>query len=205
MKTEIDRLKITLTSNGYPPHIIKRGIREGGIITKRILQQPQQKTVKTVFFVLPYYGQETFIFSQRIKKICRKLLPHLTLNFAFRKHSTIKSVFLSLQKGQDPEKRMKKLVYKINCKNCDKHYFSETGRTRSKRMTDHKRAIRNNDESSKLAKHVYANNHTVDIDKVETMSLETSWRRRIIKESLYTHNSAEKAFNDTKHQLRVFG
>ncbi|CAF1104155.1 unnamed protein product [Didymodactylos carnosus] len=84
MKTEIDRLETTLTSNGYPPHIIKRGLKEGGIITKRILQQPRQPQQKTVFFVLPYYGQETFIFSQRIKKIYRKLLRHLTLNFFFR-------------------------------------------------------------------------------------------------------------------------
>lgn len=35
---EITLMKETLKDNGYPPHLIKRGIREGEVISKRILK-----------------------------------------------------------------------------------------------------------------------------------------------------------------------
>jgi hypothetical protein len=39
VKGETDRLRMTLKRNGYPPHIIRRGIREGEVIVNRLKQQ----------------------------------------------------------------------------------------------------------------------------------------------------------------------
>ncbi|CAF0905513.1 unnamed protein product [Didymodactylos carnosus] len=41
-KKEIERLKEVLADNGYPSHIIRKGVREGELITKR-LSKPTQK------------------------------------------------------------------------------------------------------------------------------------------------------------------
>jgi hypothetical protein len=48
VKGETDRLRMTLKRNGYPPHIIRSGIREGQFIVNRLkrqllIQQQQQQ------------------------------------------------------------------------------------------------------------------------------------------------------------------
>ncbi|CAF3033919.1 unnamed protein product [Rotaria sp. Silwood2] len=80
---ELNLLQQTLTKNGYPPHIIKRGISEGKIIIKRMSQTEINKTntenKKVIFFTIKYYGQESIVFAARVKKLCRKLLPNLLI------------------------------------------------------------------------------------------------------------------------------
>ena len=78
--SEINLMKTTLINNGYPLHLIKRGIREAEVITNRILQEKSKESrklpdKKVIYFVIPYYGQESLILSYRIKQICKKLLP----------------------------------------------------------------------------------------------------------------------------------
>ncbi|CAM4855531.1 unnamed protein product [Rotaria socialis] len=58
-ETELNTLKTTLIHNGYPMHLIKRGIREANCIVnkmnnkKELTQQPPTK--KKIYFILPYY------------------------------------------------------------------------------------------------------------------------------------------------------
>jgi hypothetical protein len=63
--------------NGYPPHVIRRGISEGEVIIRK---QSQTKTdnrdTNVIYFTVAYYGQESLAFAARIKKICKKLLPN---------------------------------------------------------------------------------------------------------------------------------
>ena len=71
-------------------------------------------------------------------------------------------------------------------------------------MKEHKKDIRNRSESSHVAKHANEEKHSFDFEKVQTLSLESNWRRRIIKESLFTHEMLGKSLNDTKFKLNVF-
>ena len=57
---------------------------------------------------------------------------------------------------------------------------------------------------SKIFQHVHLNSHRMDFDNIEVLGYETEWRRRIIKEALFTQKTASKAFNDTKHTIKVF-
>ncbi|CAF1534998.1 unnamed protein product, partial [Didymodactylos carnosus] len=81
---ELKLMKETLMMNGYPQHLIKRGVREGEIITRRMISKRQQvqesMKKKEVYFLLCYYGQESTILAQRIKRICKKLIPSLQIN-----------------------------------------------------------------------------------------------------------------------------
>ena len=49
--------------------------------------------------------------------------------------------------------KQKGVVYSIPCE-CGKEYVGEIGRTLSQRMTEHKKAVRNNDPINVLAVHV---------------------------------------------------
>ena len=92
---QIDLLKETLQNNGYPPHIIRRGISEAKVIIhKQSKGEITKKDEKVVFFTTTYYGQESLIFAARIKKICKKLIPNTRVQFAFKKHLSLKHVFL---------------------------------------------------------------------------------------------------------------
>ena len=208
VQDETERLRRTLKANGYPPHIIKRGIREGEVIVTRLQQQqPQQTTApkKKIFFTLAYYGHETMILASQMRKTCQKLLPHIDLHVSFKKQHTLKQTFLPIQKGLDECKKNKQIIYKVPCKNCDLVYIGETARDRNIRMSEHQAAIRKNLADSDLAKHVNNEKHEADFTNVETIGNDSVWRRRIIKESLLTQQHLGKTINQVKHNLRVFG
>ena len=117
----------------------------------------------------------------------------------------MKQNFLPLQKGKDPSKQNNKIVYRIPCNDCEKIYIGESRRKRDKRIFEHKTAIRKKDMNSDIVKHILNTQHTMDFTKTETLTKETVWKRRTIKESLLTHESNGKAMNEVKHMLQVFG
>jgi hypothetical protein len=208
-KKELDILRNTLSDNGYPPHIIRRGIKEGQILTKRTSQTEQNnkkdEKKKVIFFTIRYYGQESFIFASRVKKICQKLLPNLTIQFAFKKHMSLKSVFLPKLKGRDENKKNKNLVYSIPCRDCDKVYIGETSRMKDTRINEHKSKVKSLSSDSKIVEHILEHQHSFDFSNTLTLALETDWRKRVIKESILTHRTLGRSINDTKHTIRIVG
>ncbi|CAF3362230.1 unnamed protein product [Rotaria sp. Silwood2] len=204
---ELNLMRKTLIMNGYPLHLIKRGIREGEIISKRIISQQKAQILqpkKILYFILSYYGQESTILAHRIKRLCKSSIPHLQINVCFRKTFTLKSIFLPLQKGLDESKKHKKLIYKITCSDCEKCYIGETNREKEIRIKEHKADIKKQAVSSHVAKHANEQKHSFDFSRSETLALETNWRRRIIKESLFTNLLKEKSLNDVKFKLNIF-
>ena len=207
---QLKLLKETLVNNGYPQHLIRRGIREGEAVAQRInnnIQNQQQNTPtkkKEIFLTLSYYGNESAEFTKKLKKTCKKYLPLIQINIAFKKTTTIKRLFLPIQKGQDSSKKEKKVVYKISCKDCDNLYIGETCREKSVRMKEHQKDIRNFSDKSHIAKHVIDHKHSFDFAAVETLTNESNWTRRVIKESLYTSETQGRALNDVKFKLNIF-
>ena len=122
-----------------------------------------------------------------------------------RKRKSESSTWVPIQKGLDDSKKNKEVIYKLPCKNGDLVDIGETARDRSKRMSEHQTAIRKNLADSDLAKHVNNEKHEADFTNVETIGSDSIWRRRIIKESLLTHQHLGKTDNQVKHTLRVFG
>jgi sugar-specific transcriptional regulator TrmB len=209
IKEELDRLKVTLTKNGYPPHIIKRGISEAEVLIKKLSHTEtniaKKEDKKVIFFTIQYYGQESVIFAARIKKLCQKLVPNLRIQFAFRKHMSLKSIFLPILKGKDEDKKKKNLIYSIPCSDCNKVYIGETSRMKETRINEHKAKMRLLSSDSKLVEHVLRYKHKFDFSNTETLAWETDWRKRVIKESILTNRTYGKSINDTKHVIRVVG
>jgi len=80
--------------NGYPPHIIRRGILEGKAtihtFSRTTSSEISNSNLKLIYFTMSYYGQESLIVTSRIREICRKLLPQLQIHFAFKKNLSLK-------------------------------------------------------------------------------------------------------------------
>ncbi|CAF2071453.1 unnamed protein product [Rotaria magnacalcarata] len=208
IQKEINQLKGTLENNGYPQHIIKRGIYEGEIIMRRetkikAINKNKNANNNIIYFTIAYYGQESLVFAARVKRICKKLAPNLNIQFAFKKHLSLKRIFLPILKGKDESKEKKNLVYSIPCSNCKKIYIGETSRMSETRMAEHRSKIKTLASDSKLVEHIEQYKHKFDFSKVETLARETDWRKRTIKESILTNKACGNAINDTKHILRV--
>ena len=63
------------------------------------------ETKKVIFFTVKYYGQESIVFASRVKEFCRRLLANATIQSAFKKHMSLKSIFLPQLKGIDVNKK----------------------------------------------------------------------------------------------------
>ena len=158
---------------------------------------------KVIFFTIKYYGQESIVFASRIKKFCRQLLPNVRIQFAFKKHMSLKSIFLPKQKGTDENRKNKNLVYSIPCKDYDTVYIGETGRMKETRINEHKSKVKTLSSDSKIVEHILKYKHNFDFSSTKTLALENDWRKRIIKESILTNRTLGKSINETKHTLQI--
>ena len=205
---ELTTMKKTLINNGYPYKLILRGIKEGEYVVKRstdTVNKDKDKTeTKSVFLSFSFHGNESAEFAKKVKKLIKKYLPLLSVNIAFRKTLTLRKIFLPIQKGIDVERKDKKVVYKICCLDCDFVYIGATNRQKHVRMKEHQKDIRNFSENSNVAKHVIDKKHTFDFAGAQTLTYESNWNRRVIKESLYTSDMKGKSLNDVKFKLNVF-
>jgi hypothetical protein len=89
----LNHLRKSLLSHGYQPHIIQRGIDEGGIIVRHLSRMKQPPTFntpeRTLFFTMSYDRDESLVFTAKLKKVFKQLLPLVKIYFAFRKHRTL--------------------------------------------------------------------------------------------------------------------
>ncbi|CAF1590746.1 unnamed protein product, partial [Didymodactylos carnosus] len=210
IETQLKRLTDILGDNGYPSHIIRKGTLEGKVIAKRLENPKHRKVIKlqsklrNIFFILPYFGEETFVLGQRIKKLCKQMIPTVDLQIAYKKTLTLKSIFLPIQKGLDESKKMKNILYSIPCTNCDFKYFGETSRDINIRIEEHRYDVRRHAPNSKIVQHVHEKKHVMDFNNAITVAHETNWKRRTIKESLLTHSAGGKNINDVKFKLNIY-
>ena len=210
IEKELNLLRKTLTDNGYPPHIVRRGIVEGEVITRRISQNQMKmnnnndnNNRKTIYFTIKYYGQESVVFASKVKKYCKKLISNLDIQFAFKKNMSLKSVFLPILKGTDENRKKKNLVYSIPCLDCDRVYIGETSRMKETRMKEHKANIRTLATKSELVEHILTHKHQFDFMNTQTLAFETDWRKRVIKESILSSRTLGKSINNVKHTIQI--
>ena len=176
---ELNNLISTLKQNGYPLHIIKRGISEARAIEKRrrdTKTNSKKKTDngKTNHFTFGYYGYESRIFTAGIRNIYGKLLPDRKTRFAFKKHISLKSIFLPILKSRDEDKHKKNLIYSIPCSDCNKVYIGETAKMEDTRINEHKPKIKALSSDSKHVEHFLKHNHNFDFTNTKTFALESN-------------------------------
>ena len=78
------------------------------------------------------------------------------------------------------------VIYKINCKDCDKVYIGQTSRALRSRTREHKRVIFTGDRNSLLAQHCIKHNHVFDLDDVKIIDRCSQWSKRLFLEAWHS-------------------
>ena len=79
-------------------------------------------------------------------------------------------------------------VYKIPCKDCNKLYFGETGRSFDVRLTEHRRDVQNCNVSNAAFIHKIDNDHRIDWNSAKLLFKSNNYfTRRIVESSLISY------------------
>ena len=161
----VDALKI----NGYTNQFI-RSCQNTTVSTN-------QSQTSRGFITLPYL--------QGISEKIARTLDQFNINVAHKPVMTVGSI---LKKPTEKFSRdlSTGVTYKINCKDCDKVYFSQTSRALRSRTREHKRVIFTGDRNSLLTQHCIKNNHNFDLDDVKIIERCSQWSKRLFLEAWHS-------------------
>ena len=99
---------------------------------------------------------------------------------------------LSYLKCSLPVLKQSKVIYKVNCSECDDFYIGKTIRRLSTRLNEHKK-----DENSSLYKHSFLTDYIIDYGKPRILARDSNSFRLCVKESLKIQDyCAHKSINE---------
>ncbi|CAF3209260.1 unnamed protein product [Rotaria sp. Silwood2] len=192
-----------MVQNGYPVNLVKRKIRNTiDQHQKKTTKSTEQKKLKKALFIpITYYGNETFIMSNKIKNVIESLYPMTQVIFGYRKSLTLAKLFTKNYKGKEPMNIG--VVYQLSCNNCDQVYIGQTKLNVIERMKQHKEGLQKPD-TSRAADHMLNNkNHIVDFSQPKILARDINKKRREIKETILTSQTTH-TYNKISHELMIF-
>lgn len=65
------------------------------------------------------------------------------------------------------------MVYEVPCKDCEHVYIGEMARILYKRLTEPKEVVRNHDQNSGIAVHIWEQQHKIDWESAEVHHYKT--------------------------------
>ena len=160
---ELQHLEATFLSNGYPLQKI-RHLMQKTLERLRTTTRPSSNpslAQSNLLAAVPY--------SQSYASSIRKSLAKYDITTAFSTSSTLKSL-LSHTKSSTPPDKLKNVIYKIPCHDCDDFYIGQTCRPLIKRIKEHEACQRLNNYTdsatgnikSAPAKHAHDHGHNID-------------------------------------------
>ena len=181
LDAELDHLSHTFRRNGYPAAEVSRNLRKKPT-------RPRETTSKRRHSI-PYVRGV----SERLGAILREVGVEATMGPT----RTLRS--LLVRKRPAKAKQLGN-VYRITCSSCPWTYVGETGRCVDERRKEHLRACRELDvDRSEVARHVAETGHKLDLGNIKVLDRETSWRRRVVKEAIWTRKLGSS--NKVKHDI----
>ena len=130
-------------------------------------------------------GFVTLPYLQGISEKIARTLNHFNINVAHKPVMTVGSI-LRKPKDKFSKELSTRVIYKINCKNCDKVYIGQTSRALRSRTREHKRALFTGDKNSLLTQHCVENNHDFDLDDVKVIDRCPQWGKRLFLEAWHS-------------------
>ena len=140
--------------------------------------EPNVTNNNTTTVTIPYVKgtSETIAWILQPYNICVAHKPITTLR-----------QLLTKVKGKDEPNRRQGAVYKIKCCDCQATYNGETGRNLNVRLTEHKRATRNDDINNHIAEHHLQTNHKIDWDSAKCITYSTNYYQQLNLESWFSN------------------
>ena len=103
-----------------------------------------------------------------------------------------------IKPNKDPlqKENNKNLIYKINCKDCDKAYVGQTKRFLKTRTKEHKDNIKLKESyHNVITKHILKHNHNFDFTNVQILHKETNFFKRSFAEMVYIDKQGDNKLN----------
>ncbi|CAF1119945.1 unnamed protein product, partial [Didymodactylos carnosus] len=92
LKEECEHIEQCLIRNGYPKNLIKRKIKY--TIEQKQQQVPTKIRSKLFYTSLTYFGNETKVMADKLKKKLEKTFPTTEVKFGFQKGLTVRKMFI---------------------------------------------------------------------------------------------------------------
>ena len=159
------------SSNGFPPDLINS-------LTSKIKNKLSIKNLTSLSIInnstnTPYRSYTFHKSHYRIKNILKN-----KINPIFKTTHDLKNL-LTNNKNK-PDILEQNGVYRLNCADCNMCYIGETGRSLGLRIKEHQKDKIN----SQLGKHLFLNNHRLDLSNIELLHRYSKSNKLKILESL---------------------
>jgi len=175
-------VKSILTNNGYPNNIVNREINNRykflmyNKLNGNSNTEPEIEVNRNCTMTIPYICNV----SEDVKRILNNMVDvRYTIP---RRLDTI------VKKGKDKleTQRVTEIVYRINCKNCDKAYVGQTKRHLATRIKEHKNNIKNpSGNFSVITDHRLNFDHDFDWINPDILHKERNRKKREIAEMFF--------------------
>ena len=180
LESELSHLSRVFQLNGYTKREVSRGLRANPVLPRETKKKRHS---------IPYVRGA----SERIGAILREV----GIETAMRPVRTLRSL---LVRKRPVKPKMLGSVYLLKCSDCHWKYVGETGREVEERRKEHRRAWRELDVSrSEVARHAAETGHRIDFEGLEVVEREANWRRRVVKEAMWTKKA--NSSNKVKHDI----
>ena len=167
---ETRHIRQALINNGHPKGVIQP--HSTPTRTRHTDDQSQGPVVS-----LPYV--------RGLSEAVRRVLTPLGVRVSFRPNTTLRQLLVK-PKDRVPTEELAGVMYQIPCAGCPATYVGQTGRCLSKRMKEHRKAVKSGDcANSALAEHAWSHHHPVDWNNVRVLEQQPHLYHRLTLESIH--------------------
>ncbi|CAF3247150.1 unnamed protein product [Rotaria sp. Silwood2] len=183
-KEDIKKLVDILKNSDYPEKEIHRIIKTTLSINNNTIPPATKDTDEIKYSITLPYTPGIEILKRKLKKLQINLFYSYPNKLQAHVNSSIKT-------------KTNSVIYQIECR-CGAVYVGETKVGLTKRVKQHEKLIQQNDKrsNSEMVIHSHNNNHQCKFDTTTAIAIEkeTNWKRRRIKEAIYStlNNSINK-------------
>ena len=151
LQEEIRHLNDTFQSKNFPEHVLDPILNRVDTAnqTRISTNENTEGNRENRTLCVPYVRG----LSEKIDNVCWSI-KGVNMRAVFKPCRTIRQMLVRVKNGI-PEDRRKGVIYEIPCKDCEKLYIGETGRTLKKRVSEHKQAVREFNMNNGVAAHVH--------------------------------------------------
>ncbi|XP_059499415.1 uncharacterized protein LOC125448232 isoform X2 [Stegostoma tigrinum] len=187
-RAEENHLYSILKKNGYPMNTVRRFLSN----------KPKQtdKTGSETITTLPYIKD--------IPEMTARLRGPLGIRVAHKPTNTLKQQLMNFKDTLQTTSKTN-VIYKIPCKNCDKHYVGQTGRKLATRIHEHQLATKRHDPLSRVSLHTDEEGHHFDWDKTSILGQAKQRHAREFREAWHSNRNSINKHIDLEpiyHSLR---
>ena len=198
-QTEVSFIKDILAANGYPYTFLNSLIHKFN--HRKLIGSAKEDKFgphpKNAFLHLPYKGNQSIVLKRQLHRLFAKLAPWLKLNIVFSASNKLSR--LCNLKCSLPLLKQSRVIYKVNCSECDEFYIGKTIRRLNTRLKEHMK-----DENSSLYRHSFLTDHVIDYCKPEILAKDSNVFRLCVKETLKIQDYyAHKSLNENTGSFKL--